>query len=267
MQTLRQVAGSLIFAAISVVLVIGGISLALAESFVPEISTPTETEAVIFDLKTPSPTPQIQELFTETNAAPSKTLTPPLYCPLPDNWTRATVQAGDSLETFALRYQSTPDEISEKNCLVSSEISAGSILYVPFVPTLTDEPCGPPTGWVQYTVQAGNTLSSVSHAYATTVQVLQFANCMSTYDYRISIGQRLWVPNVSYTRTPLATATPSLTPVSIIFPTLTHTATQTPTATSTHTSTQTSTPTQTSTSTETPGTDTVTAFPSSTSTP
>lgn len=206
METLRQAAGSLLLAIFSAALVIGGISLALAESYVQDIPTPTETQAQIPIIDTP--TSQSLAFITETLTTPCETATS---------------------------------------------------LYAPLLPTKTVATCGPPPGWISYTVRAGNTMYSISHAYSISVSELQFANCIPPYQYSIRVGQSLRVPNVAITRTPHATATPSLTLVSIIFPTLTHTPTSTPTATIT--------PTATATATDPPPTATPTATATITSSP
>ena len=278
METIRQIGGSLFLALFSVALVIGGISLALAESYVPEIPTPTETQAPtsIFNTNatsTNTPT-QVVASFTAATPTQSATVPPPTSCPPPAGWIAVSVQPGDTLLTLASRYRSTPENLSAANCLFSSDLPTGSIVYVPPVPTQTNVPCGPPAGWVRYTVRPGNTLTSLSQAFGVSIAQLQIANCMPASQINLAAGQVIWVPNVA-TRTPRATATATLTPVSIVFPTLTWTASVTPTATNTPTptATQTASPTFTPTATvpspTTPptATDTITAFPTATSTP
>lgn len=268
METLRQVAGGLLLAAFSAALVIGGISLALAESYVPEIPTPKETPAAPATI-TNTPVSQVSLFTPETQPVISETASPPASCQPPANWIPITVGSGEDLTTLALRYQSTTEELSQANCLLSSDLPTSSVLYVPPIPTDTVPPCGPPTGWVRYTVKAGNTMYSISHAYGISIPELQYANCIPSNQYGISTGQSLWVPNVAITRTPFASATATLTPISIIFPTLTSSPTATFTATITNTPTSTSTPTATvAPPTATPtATATVTSFPSSTPTP
>ena len=279
MDVLRQIGGSILLAMFSVALVIGGISLALAESYVPEIPpTPTNTLAPVPVFSSPTTQPIV--MFTPTLFVPSATVPPPTTCPPPTGWIPTTVQPNDDLVTLALRYQSTPENLKVANCLFSNNLPTGSIIYVPPVPTRTTIPCGPPVGWVRYTVQPGNTMTSLSQAFGVSISQLQFANCMSPNQYYLAVGQSLWVPNVP-TRTPRATATATLTPISIIFPTLTRTATSTPTAslapTSTDVPTSTNVPTSTATGTATgtasppptatpTATATITAFPSSTPT-
>ncbi|MGD8405404.1 MAG: LysM peptidoglycan-binding domain-containing protein [Anaerolineales bacterium] len=285
MDVLRQIGGSILLAMFSVALVIGGISLALAESYVPEIPpTPTETSAPVPVFNSPTPQPIV--LPTQTLFIPSATVPPPTTCPPPTGWVPITVQPGDSLATLASEFQVTSAQLSIANCLFSNSLLTGSIIYVPPVPTKTIRPCGPPAGWVRYTVQPGNTMTSLSLAFGVSISQLQFANCMSSTQYYLAVGQSIWVPNIP-TRTPYATATRTLTPVIIVFPTSTRTATSSPTSTisptATNTPTSTNIPTGTATSTATgvppsptwtsppptatpTATVTITAFPSSTPT-
>jgi len=285
MDVLRQIGGSILLAVLSVALVIGGISLALAESYVPQIPpTPTDTPALVPIFNSPTAQPIL--LPTQTLFIPSATVPPPTTCPPPAGWVAITVQPSDTLASLAAEYQITSAQLTVANCLFSDNLPTGSIIYVPPVPTKTAKPCGPPPGWVRYTVQPGNTLTGLSLAFGISISQLQFANCMLPTQYYIVPGQSLWVPNVP-TRTPRATATRTLTPVVIIFPTITRTATSTPTAspppTGTNIPTSTNVPTSTTTGTATnipssptwtsppptatpTATATITAFPSSTPT-
>jgi LysM repeat protein len=278
MDTLRQLGGGLLLAAFSAALVVGGISLALAESYVPVVPTPTDTQAPVISF--PSPTSPSLAFITETilpspSPSPTETIPPPTSCPPPSGWVAITVQPGEDLLTLAARYKTTREQLLAANCLFSNDLPTGSILYVPPIPTDTPVPCGPPAGWIRYIVQPGNTLYSLSQAYGVSLSQLQFANCMAANQYNLATGQTIWVPNV-VTRTPRATATPTLTPVIIIFPTLTGTVPATSTTiappTSTNIPTSTNVPTGTPTGTATgtasppptatlPATATITAFP------
>jgi LysM repeat protein len=279
METLRRLGGSLLLAIFSVALVIGGISLALAESYVPVVPAPTETQALIPFVASPTLAPTLAPLQPPPDTAtvspsptPTATIPPPTFCPPPLGWLPVTVGAGDNLVALSFRYHSTPEDLLLANCLFSTDLPTGSIIYVPPVATNTPAPCGPPPGWIRYTVQFNNTLYSISQAYGVTVSQLQNANCMSASQTNLVAGQSLWVPNVP-TRTPRATATATLTPVSIVFPTLTGTSTATQTATQVFTATGTPTSTATGTATATPSptappptatptaTATITAFP------
>lgn len=74
-------------------------------------------------------------------------------------------------------------------------------------PTLSPSPtnCVHPLNWVWYTVQAGDTLSSLSRTTGVTVAQLQQANCLGT-STQIVTGQNLSVPKLQV----LLTATPTL---------------------------------------------------------
>jgi LysM domain len=235
MNVLRQLGSSVLLATFSAALVIGGISLALAESYVPVLPpTPTATQVLIPIFSSPTIVPAASisipstqtPLPTSTNTVPP----PPTSCPPPTGWVAVPVGPGDDLTTLAFRYRSTPQQLLVANCLFSNNLPIGSYLYVPPIPTQTSVPCGPPPGWVLYIVQRGNTMFSLSQAYGVSLSQLQFANCMSPSQYNLVAGQTIWVPNV-ITHTPRATSTPTLTPIVIIFPTITGTATATGTAT------------------------------------
>ncbi len=67
----------------------------------------------------------------------------------------------------------------------------------------------PPFGWVRYTIQANDSLSSLSQATNTTVEQLMQVNCLD--NILLSIGQTIWMPALEPTAasTEEATAVPS----------------------------------------------------------
>jgi LysM repeat protein len=214
MQALRQLGAGVIVAIFSVILVIGGIFLSLAETL-PTPDTPTLIPPT-FPLSFPTPTATIvtvlpSEIPTETilpsetaSASPiaSQTTLPPTTCTPPSGWIRVTVGAGDTVYSIAQRYKTSAENLSAANCLTAVEVLAGSTLYVPPVPTVTVIPCGPLAGWVKnYIVQPGDTLFRIALSYNITYPQLQRANCMGSSTI-IYTGQRLWVPNIP-TRTPI----------------------------------------------------------------
>jgi LysM repeat protein len=253
MQVVRQLGGGVIVAIISVVLVLGGIFLSLAESL-PDAPTPTQIPPTL-PLNFPTPTatqpPDLQTATaTETvTASPSPTASQlaaaPTVCTPPSGWVRILSGTGDTVYSLAQRYKTSAENLSAANCLASFDLAAGSVVYVPPVPTVTVVPCGPPAGWVRtHVVQAGDNLYRIALSYGITYPQLQRANCMGG-SVTIYTGQRLWVPNIP-TRTPVPgvtvipdfptetsspTATDTDVPTSI--PTSTSTATQPPTATAT----------------------------------
>ena len=241
MQSIRQLGGGVIIAIVSVVLVLGGIFLSLAETL-PQSATPTQT-------------PALQTATETATASPSATATQPFVAPAsctpPVGWVRILTATGDTIYSLAQRYKTSAENLSAANCLTSFDLSVGYVLYVPPVPTVTIIPCGPPAGWVKtHIVQAGDNLYRIALSYGLTYPQLQRANCMGG-STTIYAGQRLWVPNIS-TRTPVPGVTvipdfPTETslPTAITL-TAIDTATEIPTATATQTSLPTATATQTS---------------------
>ena len=217
MQSLRQLGIGIIVAIVSVILVVGGILLALAES-VPAPSTPTQIPPTLpqsFPTPTITASPMQSETPTATQTATTmatntaqdivlaSTSTP---CTPPAGWIRISAGAGDTIYSVAQRYKTTADNLSAANCLLSAELPAGYALFVPSVPTVTVIACGPPRGWVRtHIVRPGDTLFRIALLYGTTYPQLQRANCMGSSTI-IYAGQRLWVPNVP-TRTPVPSAT------------------------------------------------------------
>ncbi|HEY9152092.1 MAG TPA: LysM peptidoglycan-binding domain-containing protein [Anaerolineales bacterium] len=268
MQAVRQLGNGILYGLVSIVLVVGGLSLALAESYTSPSPAPTTS------------LPTIPQTLTSTQAGPTalpsatSTLTatplPPTNCLPPTGWVLISVQPYDTLESIAFRFRIAPYQLAQANCLFTHNLEPGFNLYVPPLPTqfptLTMIPCGPPYGWIRaYVVQPQDSLYHIAELYRTTVFDLQRANCL--YTIFITPGSWLWVPNVP-TITPsviviniFGTSTPTASETSM--PTYTSTSTPIPpTATTAPTATYTVTipPTPTS----PPPTATVTAFPTST---
>ncbi len=234
MQALRQLGGGILIGILSLVVVIGGSSLALAEGYIGLPPTPTQTASATSPFP---PTPTVSGPAIEPSPTIVPTLTntpvPPTTCPPPSGWVLVTIQVGDTLQSLAARYRTTPELLAAANCLFSTELLPGYGMYVPpTAPTVPPVACGAPPGWIQYTVQPGDNLYQISLRYGITVPQLKQANCL-TSDI-INVGQKLWVPNVP-------TITPPVTPVEIEFGTGTpeqptpEPATETPTITPTDT--------------------------------
>jgi LysM repeat protein len=243
MQSLRQLGGGVIVALISVLLVIGGISLALAETL-PAQATPTPippTLSLEFPTATFTSSPLSLEsltplitttpfVFATDTAFATNTLFVQASCNPPSGWQSILTTASDTIYSLAQRYKTTAENLGSANCLSSFDIPVGFALYVPPVPTVTVIPCGPPAGYVKrHVVQLGDNLFRIALSYGITYPQLQRANCMGS-STTIYAGQLLWVPNIP-TRTPV----PGVT----IIPTF---ATNTPTPTPTPTFTPSNTP-------------------------
>ena len=260
MQPLRQLGGGVIIALLSVILVIGGISLALAETL-PSQATPspipspisldfptaTFTLAVISETPTTALTETATLTVANTNTLiATNTIFVPVSCNPPGGWVRIITASGDSIYALAQRYKTTAESLSAANCLTVLDLPAGVAFYVPPVPTVTVIPCGPPAGYVRrHVVQAGDNLYRIALSYGTTYPVLQRANCMGS-SVTIYTGQVLWVPNVP-THTPVPGVTvipnfPTATNTPIPTATTAPTDTEAPTATFISTATASNTP-------------------------
>jgi len=230
MKALRQMGSGFIIGIFSLLLVIGGISLALAETSAPTPPpTPTPfptTFSVEFASPFPSPTQPLTVSTDTSTPLPIATavVQATTVCTIPGGWIQITVGTNDTLYTIAERYKTTADILDTNNCLHNTIPAPGQTLYVPPVPTVTVIPCGPPSGWIKaHSVKAGENLYRISLLYRTTVARLQSANCMGSSTI-IHIGQLLWVPNVP-TSTPAITITNTLMPPTSTF---TNTPTVTP---------------------------------------
>jgi LysM repeat protein len=212
MQALRQMGGGLIIAIVSLLLVVGGIALSLAEtsSALPNTPTPLPSPTQIPELFAPTPTSIIASPTDTPTTTPTETTIPPTVCSVPAGWFQIAVGANDTLYTIAERYKTTIDQLSAANCTTNLNPPAGSLIYVPPVPTVTVIPCGPPAGWVKtHRVQSGDNLFRIALSYGISYPQLQRANCMGS-STTIYAGQLLWVPNIP-TRTPAVA--PTNTPV------------------------------------------------------
>lgn len=191
----------------------------LATATVASPSAPAETTTpVLSQTTTPTPSQTVRPTFTNT-LPPS-----PTVCPSPPGWFPITIQPGDTLDSLAETYGTTTEELAAGNCLITESLVPGTILYVPNLPpTHTPVPCGPPSGWVFYTVQSGDTLYHIAQMFGTSVAELQLANCLGS-SVLIHVGQKLYVPNVPPKITPTRPRPPTRTPA----PTATPVPTDTP---------------------------------------
>ncbi len=222
MESLRQVGSGLLFGLVCLAIVLGGFALSMAEGGMGAVVAPSAT----FPQSTPatrvpaiSPALPLETSTQALNAvtdtpAPTTTATftpppPPTNCPPPAGWVATVVQVYDTLPGLAQTYFTSVDAIRQANCLVSDQLVPGSFIYVPPLPTATPISCGAPAGWVNYIVQPGDTLFSLSQKFRVSVAELQRANCLGRSTF-IQSGKVLKVPNVP-TSTPLNSATPSAT--------------------------------------------------------
>jgi LysM repeat protein len=229
MKDLRQVALGALLALGSMILVLGSILLAMAESQTYPMAAASVTLPPKYTLTPVAPawteTPGGQATPATTIATqifpPTPTLLPTSACPPPAGWVAYMVLPGDTLAGLAETYGVSEAELMAANCLEVSSLPAGYLIYVPqraiVIDTNTPFPsptiCNAPYGWIIYTVRSGDYLTQIARDYGITYQKLRDVNCL-TSDI-IHPGDHLWVPNVP-TITPAPSETgvpqPTLTP-------------------------------------------------------
>lgn len=232
MQALKQLGGGLLLGALSLAIVLGGVLLALAEGYVPQpaLFLASETPGGDTSLPTSDLSTSFEFLLTaypSDTPTPSLTPLPPVNCIPPADWILTAVAPGETIEFIAARHHTGVENLIQANCLLSPILIPGYGLYVPRLPIATAPACGAPAGWIQYSVQPGDTLYKISQLYRTTVSQLQNANCLGSSS-TIFVGQKLWAPNVP-TSTPAITATI----ITLEFATATPAPTDTPVPTAT----------------------------------
>ncbi len=220
MNIAREFFRGILSAGLILLVVVGALIISQVEQAAAPAAEPDSGE-MPFDFPT-----GLAILKTPTPAQASPAATATIACAKPTGWLEYAVQVGDTLVDLAARVAATPDQLREGNCLLSDELVAGTLLYLPPVqamrtsmPTLTQTPvpCGPPVGWISYRVQSQDTLFRISLDYGVSVPQLQFANCMGNSTF-LRTGEFIYVPNVA-TRTPDFSPTPTGTNI----PTLTST--------------------------------------------
>lgn len=169
----------------------------------------------------------------------------PTLCPQPSGWEPYIVLPGDNLSTLAESRGYSLEQILVGNCLIGEMIIPDVMIFLP--PALAHNAvasatpaCQRPSGWLNYTVRRGDTLTRISTAYRVTLAYLKQVNCLLSDT--ILPGWTIWVPNIAtstFTASPTVTEKPTEPPTA----TLTFTPTSTATTTSTRTATTTLTPT------------------------
>lgn len=203
----RQGLHGIIIVSLTFIAIIGSALTAVAESnqalptplvtptTSPLPTSPPQTNPLPTDPPNNKPTP------SPTSPPPSPTITEiPLsqkqICTPPEGWQLYNVKPGDTLKSLSAATNTSQQEIKEGNCLSIDNLPVGSLIFLP--PTTaspTPAPssaCGPPNGWVQYTVQKEDNLYQIGLKYNVTTDQLKFANCKdSSY---IVVGEKIWVP-------------------------------------------------------------------------
>jgi type VI secretion system secreted protein VgrG len=233
MGSLKSLSSGLLVGVIVAATVFGALVLSVRGSQPVTISQlPIPTATIQQDSASPTPVViSTRPASTASAIAPSDTPTPsPTRCPIPPEWQRYSVGPFDTLISIAQRFNLTPDQLVQSNCLSTASVVMGQTIYVPpFRPTPTTAPCFPPFTWIVYIVQPGDTLSSIAYRYGISLYTLMRANCLSTtYIY---YGQPLYVPPIYPIVPPTPTPLPTFTatpPIGTLTPTIPPSETPTP---------------------------------------
>jgi LysM repeat protein len=194
---------------LAVFVVIGAITLYFALQFTHRIASPTPNSTATSTV-TPSPTP------TDT-LIPSDT---PTYTPLPPQ--PYTVKSGDNCLSIAYLFKVSSAVIIQMNNLNSActDLRVGQVLQIP-QPTPTPLPASTPTlesaaatiaacNTVSYTVQANDSLSSISLNYNVPMAAIQQFNGLTSD--QVFIGTTLNIPLCMRAATPGPSPTPTAPP-------------------------------------------------------
>jgi LysM repeat protein len=187
----------------------------------PPPATPTDIPPTI----PPAITITLTDLPTLTPTTVMITAEDPEQCDPPPGWLPYTITSADTLNKLAEAAGLTPQELADANCLEESRLIPDTIIYLPPPPTEIppeippSETCGPPSNWVIYIVQRGDTLFSIAQRVNSTVSQLKNANCLTSNTIRT--GQKLYVPYQPAplpppTEAPPTQAPPSATPTEVV---------------------------------------------------
>ena len=179
---------------------------------------------------------------------PAVTATPAVCEPPPATWFAYLVQPGDLLGEIAARSGSSIQELQQVNCLPSTTINYGTILYVPNeIKSEANQNVTPfavnceaaPADWLPYIVQPGDNVFRISLGSGVSRQDLVKFNCLAS-ESALQAGQIIYLPpgstylsNSSAGNVP--TAVPPTATAEQIVQTATSTSTDTPIPTQTNT--------------------------------
>jgi LysM repeat protein len=136
----------------------------------------------------------------------------PLFLPLVPDSAQATATASSQATASVAAPQATASVAAPQataSVAAPQATSSSPLPSSPAPPLPSSTPassCGPPDGWLLYTVQSGDSLYRLSVAAGVSIDQLREANCLVVGGL-IYTGQRLYLP-----RLPVPTAIPSKTP-------------------------------------------------------
>lgn len=197
---------------------------------------------------------------------PAATPAPTAVCGPPATWVQYVVRRGETMFSLALRSGTSIAAILNANCLTSTYLQAGQIIFLP--PMGAVPPTAVPTATPTSTT-TGTATATATHTATGTATIPPLPTTTATPTSTVTgtaTASPTSTPTGSATPTASVTATtsPTATPTNTVTATPAPTNTATPTATATPVPTDTATPTATAAPTETA---TATAAPTDTPTP
>lgn len=182
---LVQLVGGLAIALLSACMLAGGFLLSQMDVFGLR---PTPTQSGWAAL--PTATPFLPTLVSSASPIPAS--------PTPSPTTRSSVSPSRAPSSTALPSAvPTGETISPMPSISPTPTKTPAPTPTPTPPNGLIPTCTPPEGWTVYTIQRGDTLSSLAYRSGTTVFSLMQANCLTTQ--AIIAGQKLYLPGTFYT--------------------------------------------------------------------
>jgi len=116
-------------------------------------------------------------------------------CTPPDGWSVYRVHPGDTLTNLADQFRIERATLMSVNC-IESDIAPGDTIYLP-VPEAANPPpaCGPPSTWVLYPLEDGDSLSRLAERFGVDEPSLWHANCIDIYTV-LQPGMSIYIPPV-----------------------------------------------------------------------
>ncbi len=116
-------------------------------------------------------------------------------CVPPKGWSVYRVHNGDTLTNLADQFLIERATLMSINC-IESDITPGDTIYLPVHQATNPPPaCGPPSTWVLYPLEKGDSLSRIAERLGVDEPSLWHANCIDIHT-TLQPGMSIYVPPV-----------------------------------------------------------------------
>jgi LysM repeat protein len=124
-----------------------------------------------------------------------KTVNPVTDCAPPEGWSVYRVHNGDTLTNLADQFRIERTTLMSINC-IESDIAPGDTIYLPMLEATIPPPsCGPPSTWVLYPLEEGDSLSGIAERFGIDESALWHANCIDIHTV-LQPGMSIYGPPV-----------------------------------------------------------------------